>query len=355
MNIFKGVGEFFGLDIGSRSIRVVQLIQRDNRDKAGNFALRSYAYLPIDPKLTLDDSEVGEKMLGEAIINAVNQSGVKTKNVAVALSSSKTFTTIIDVPNQTEAELAKTIRYQADQYIPMPIDDAKFDYAVLGTSVRDPSKQEVLLSSMTVEYSEKQLEFIEGLGFNVIAMEPEQISLSRSLYMETFDQGGVNMIIDLGENTTELTIIYDNAPRLVRSISIGLSTIVQAAVRNLNIKEDQARQFILKFGLSTDRLEGKVYEAIETILSNFTNELNKSIKFFQTRYPQLGVSQIIISGYASVVPMMNQYIANFTGIRTVAGSPWNDVVLTAEQQASLAQIGSEFAVAVGLAQRRNRL
>lgn len=353
MNIFSRVGDFFGLDIGTRSIRVVQLAPRDNKDGAGSFTLKNYAYLPIDSKISLDDSEVGVKKLSEAILNAIGQSGVKTKNVVLSLPSSKAFTTIIDMPDQTDAELAKTIKYQVDQYIPMAVEDAKFDWAVLGQSPRDPSKKEVLLSSTSIEYSEKQLEFLEDLGLNVIALEPEQIAISRSLNMEL--DGGINMIVDLGEMTTELTIVYQGAPRLVRSIPIGFNTIIQSAVKNLDIKEDQARQFILKFGLATDKLEGKVFTAIESVLENFTGELNKSLKFFQTRYPQLQVSQIIVSGYAAMTPMMNQYIANYTNTKTVIGSPWNDVVLTPNQQSSLMSIGAEFAVAVGLAQRGNNL
>lgn len=353
MNIFSRVGDFFGLDIGTRSIRVVQLAPRDNKDGAGSFVLKNYAYLPIDMRVSMDDSDSGSKRLGEAVANAIGQSGIKTKNVVLSLPSSKAFTTIIDMPDQTDVELTKTIKYQVDQYIPMAVEDAKFDWAVLGQSPRDPSKKEVLLSSTSIEYSERQLDFLEELGLNVIAFEPDQISISRSLNMEL--DGGANMIVDLGEITTELTIVYQGAPRLVRSIPIGFNNIIQAAVRGLDIKEDQARQFILKFGLVTDKLEGKVFAAIESSLENFTAELNKSLKFFQTRYPQLQVGQIIVSGYAAMTPMMNQYIANYTSVKTVIGSPWNDVVLTPEQQNALLSTGAEFAVAVGLAQRSNNL
>lgn len=352
MDMFKRVGDFFGLDVGTRSIRIVQLTTRDNRDGAGSFALKGYAYVPIDSKVALDDSEAGTRKLAEAITTAIGQSGIKTKNVALSLPSSKAFTTIIDMPDQTDGELAKTIKYQIDQYIPMAVEDAKFDWVILGNSAKDPSKKEVLLSSTAIEYSEKQMNFMEDMGFNVIALEPEQIAISRSLNID-LDGSTINMIVDLGETTTELTVVYDGAPRLVRSIPIGLETIVQSATRNLNVGSDQARQFILKFGLANDKLEGRVFAAIEPSLENFTNELNKSIKFFQTKYPSLQVNQIIVSGYAAMVPMMNQYIANNTNLKTIVGSPWSDVFLTPEQQNALMAIGSEFAVAVGLAERMN--
>ncbi len=350
MDIFKGVGDFFGLDIGTSSVRVVQLSKRSNSDQAGEYSLKHFGYAPIDVQTAMGNSEASRKKLGEIILTAIGQSGIKTKNVAIGLPSAKTFTTIIDVPNQSESELQKTIKYQIDQYIPMSIDDAKVDWAFLGKSINNPDKQEVLLASVAIDYSEDRLEFIEGLGLDVIAAEPDQIAMTRSLDIP--DGQSANFIVDLGEMTTDLAIVYDGAPRLVRSIPIGLSTFVKAAVQNLSIKDDQARQFILKFGLSPDKLEGRVYKALESNLENFASEISKSIKFFQTKYPQVPMAKVIVSGYAGVIPMMNNYIANKANTTTTIGSPWQNVALSPQQERDLANFGQEFAVAVGLAQRR---
>ena len=127
----KGVGEFFSLDIGTNAIRVVQL----GKNSDGAWTLVGFGYTPIDSRLVLNDSEEGRRRLGEVIATAVGQSDIKTKNVAISLSSQKTFTTIIDVPTQDPKELQKTIKYQIDQYIPMAIDDAKVDWALIGQSL----------------------------------------------------------------------------------------------------------------------------------------------------------------------------------------------------------------------------
>ncbi len=349
MGILKGVGDFFGLDIGTSSVRVVQLTRRNNKDGEGEYSLKHFGYVPVDAKTVLGSSKANQDKLGEIIMTAIGQSGIKTKNVAIGLPSSKSFTTVIDVANQTEAELKKTIKYQIDQYIPMSIDEAKVDWALLGQSSNDPEKQEVLLASTAIEYAETRLEFIENLGLDVIAAEPDQIAMSRSLDMP--DGKTANFIVDFGESSTDLAIVYDGAPRLVRSVPIGLSTLVKAAVSNLDIKEEQARQFIIKFGLAPDKLEGRVYRALESNLDNFAGELNKSIKFFKNKYPNVEISRIIASGFASVIPMMNNYIANKTNMATSIGTPWYNVALTKQQQQDLANISAEFAVAVGLAQR----
>ncbi len=344
----KGVGEFFSLDIGTNAIRVIQL----DKGNDGNWNLVGFGYTPIDSRLTANDSEEGRRRLGEVIATAVGQSDIKTKNVAISLSSQKTFTTIIDVPVQDAKELQKTIKYQIDQYVPMSIEDAKVDWVSLGQSMHKKDSQEVLLASTAKNYSEDRLEFIEGLGFNVVAAEPDSLAMTRSLLPKGASDGRV--LIDLGENSTDLSVVYGDAPRLVRTIPVGLSSLVKAAVQNLNIKDDQARQFILKFGLAQDKLEGQVFRAIETTLESFVQEIVKSIKFFSTRYPDVVIGGVVLSGYAGMVPHLTEYVSSKTGIATVSGNPFQYVTVPAKYQQQLAGVASEFAVAVGLAQRSNK-
>lgn len=251
-----------------------------------------------------------------------------------------------------EAELKSTIKYQIDQYIPMAADEAKVDWVLLGESAHDPTKQEVLLTSTAISYAEERLEFVEGLGLNVIGAEPDPIAMVRSLLPAGISDG--RMIIDVGETSTNLVMTYADAPRLVRTIPTGLQSLVKAAVQNLNVQDDQARQFILKFGLAPDRLEGQVYRALEGVLDGYAAELTKSIKFFQTRYPNTPVAGLLLSGYASVIPKFSDYISAKTGVTTSPANPWHRVKVSPTDQQQLAAIATEFAAVVGLAQRSNR-
>lgn len=348
MTLLKGVGDFFALDIGTNAVRVVQL------DASGQdtWSLLHYGYAPVDLKTTSANSKESERRLGEIIMTAVGQSGIKTKNVAIGLPSQKTFTTVIDVPTMPEAELKSTIKYQIDQYIPMAVDEAKVDWTLLGQSAHNPQQQEVLLASTANSYAEERLEFVESLGLNVIAAEPDPIAMVRAL-LPTGVQDA-RLIIDVGELSTNLVITYDDAPRLVRTIPTGLHSLVKAAVQNLNVQEDQARQFILKFGLAPDRLEGQVYHAVESVLEGFAAELVKSIKFFQTRYPNTPVGGILLSGYASIVPKFGEYVTAKTSVNSSPSNPWQKVRVQQTDQQQLATIATEFAVAVGLAERSNK-
>lgn len=347
MNLLHGVGDFFSLDIGTNSMRIVQLASGPN----GGFVLSKYAYIPIDPKLTQDSSDLGKRRLGEAILGAVNQAGIKTKNIAIGLPANKTFTSIVETENLPEKELAKTFTYEIDKYVPMPINEAKADYIVLGPSPVDPAKVEILVSSTAKEYAEMEMEIVENVGLNVVAMEPEALAMARAL--NPIGAPDARMIVDLGESSTDLVIMYQNQPRLVRSIPGGFSLFVKTLAATLNVKEDQARQFILRFGLAQDKIEGQVFKALAGALDNYTSELTKSMRFLQTKYANVKVGGIVLASYAAKVPLLSEYIEAKTGVPTTWGNPWQLVQVSPEQQQALMNVASEFSVAIGLSERSN--
>jgi len=320
-----------------------------NVDKG--WVLEKFAYVPVDPKVTKDDSEAGKRKLGEIILGAREQAGIRTKNIALGLPARKTYTAIIEVPNAPQRELTQTVKYEADQYVPMSVDEAKIDFAVLGICPNDPKKAEILLSSTDSAYAESVMEGIEQLGLNVIAQEPEPISMVRALAPVGVQDA--RMIIDLGETSTDLVVMYQGAPRLVRSIPGGLTSFVRTVESSLKVRGDQARQFILKFGLAQDKLEGKVYEALGSTLESFAFEMTKSVRFFQNRYVGAQVGGIVLSGFSGIIPFMAEYIEMKTGVATTQGNPWQYVKVTPEQQQLLLPVASEFSVAIGLAERSN--
>ena len=347
MNLLHGVGDFFSLDIGTNSMRIVQLSGGSQR----GWSLQRYAYIPIDQRLTQDSSDLGKKRLGEAIMGAVEQAGIKTKNLALGIPASKTFTSIVETETLPEKELAKSFKYEIDKYVPMAMSDAKADYIVLGPSPNDPAKTEILVSSVAKDYAESTMETIEKAGFNIIAMEPEPLAMARALAIP----GAIDatMIVDFGEKSTDLVIVFKDKPRLVRNIPGGFDVLVKAIANGLNVREDQARQFILKFGLDKDQVEGQVFKILGSYLDNYASELAKSVRFFQTKYINGKVGGIVLSGYASTIPLFAEYIEAKTNVPAMKGNPWQLVRTTTDQQRALMNVASEFAVVIGLSERSN--
>ena len=347
MSLIHGVGDFFALDIGTTAIRLVQL----SGDAQHGWTLQKFAYVPVEQKVLEDSSALGMRRLGETILGAMQQAGITTKNIAVGMPAAKTFTSIVKVDNQSEEELMNTVKYQLDKYIPMAIDEATVDYVSLGVCPNDPTKVEVLISSTAVDFAESRMELIESFGLNVIAQEPESLAMARAL-MPAGAQDA-RLIIDLGERSTDLVMMYRGMPRLVRSIPGGFSLMIKTVTSALNVRADQARQFILKFGLAQDKVEGQVFKALDSTLESYASELSKSIRFFKSEYMDAPVGGIILSGFAGMIPFIAEYIEAKTDVPTTQGNPWQLVRVSPEQQQVLQPVASEFAVAIGLAERSN--
>lgn len=344
-SIFNVVGDFFALDIGSSAIRVVQL-----HGSGANRSLVKYGSAPIDVKVALSDAPADQAKVAETISALIAETGISTRNVAVGLPSNKAFVTVVDLPKMTPQELKSTIKYQAEQYVPMSAEEAKIDTAVVGTSPVDPAKMEVLLASVSNKFSEARMDMLEGIGLDVVALEPDSLALVRAL--TPTNNAGAQMIVDMGEYATDIIITLSGAPRLVRSIPTGGQSLMKAAMQNLHIDENQARQFVYKFGLDQTKLEGQIYKALLSTVEVIASEVQKSIKFFATRYQTTQISGVVTSGAAALLPGFHQYLsAAAEGIPVQAGNSWQNVAYSNKAHEQLMSVNHQFAVAVGLAER----
>ena len=344
MSILSGVSDFFGLDIGDTAIRIVQL-HGSNSPKT----LVKYAYVPIDIKLSISDGPADQQNLLKAICKLVSEAKMSTYNVAVGLPSRKVFTTVADIDKLPANELAKSIRYQADSLIPTPIAESKIDWALLGDSPAAPNKLEILLSSVANNYVEHRLEMLESIGLNVIAFEPDTMAISRALIAPDSVEGQI--VLDMDYMGTNIIIYNNTSPHLTRNINSGTQSIVHAAMQNLNITADQANQYVFKFGLAEDKLEGQVYRSIIDIIDTLCGEIEKSIKFFSSRYPSVKLERLIVTGAAAQIPEFPLYIANRFGMNVEIGNCWRNVSYASNRQNELLALSSQFSTAVGLAER----
>ena len=344
MKLFSAVGDCFALDIGTTGVRAVQLTGDGNV-----WSLARYGFAPIDIKISSSDAAEDQRKLAEVIMTVIGQSGIKSRDVILGIPSSKMFATVIELPDMPSNELSSTIKYQAEQYIPMGLDEAKIDWALLGKSPNNPAKNEILLASVANSFSESRFDLIESLGLNVVAIEPDALALTRALLPQNFTDARI--LVEIGDFTTDIVVAYQDAPRLMRSLPSGMQSFVKTAVQNLNIEAAQASQFILKFGLQQDKLEGQVYRALQASVEQFTQEIEKSIKFFQTKYPNVPVGGIIVSNYGAVIPGLSEFFSTKVGVPVELGNPWQRVRVSAADQTQLQPLSSQFAVAIGLAQR----
>jgi Tfp pilus assembly PilM family ATPase len=169
--------------------------------------------------------------------------------------------------------------------------------------------------------------------------------------MTAFGSAEPQLVLDVGQLNTDLVIVMDGAPRLARSIPTGVEAIVRSAQQNLNVDDKQAQQFVFKFGANKEKLEGQVYQAIIGTIDLLVAEIEKSIKFFQTRYPDAKLDHVIVTGGASTIPDLPLHIANKFGVNVEIGNAWRNVAFASDRQNELLAVSNQFGVAVGLAER----
>ncbi len=346
MKFRKSVGSFFALDIGTTALRVVELSH-----SGSGWDLKHYGVKEIDSRLSESTAEHDRRALCSAIKEVIGTSDIKTNNVAIGIPSNRMFASVVNVPTISSAELNATIKYQAENYVPMRADEAKIDWAIIGKSPSDDQTTEVLVASVQNTFTESRLDLLESIGLNVIAIEPDSLAITRALLPDGVQDGRI--IIDMGATSTDLIVTLGSAPRLIRSIPIGLQTLIRLTSQNLQIDPSQSEGIILKFGIDPKNLEGKINRSVQSVLDQFGVEIIKSLKFFVNRYPKIGIGSALLSGYAALLPGMPEFIAKKANITTQISTPWQHVNVPVEMQSGLAPLSASFAVSVGLAERQD--
>jgi type IV pilus assembly protein PilM len=341
MGIFSKEVEYFGIDIGSTGIRVVQL------KRGVHPALLTYGHVAIEPGLTTSDSPADITKSAAVIRQLVKDAKISTKNVVAGVPSSKIFASIINTPKLGHAELGRAIALQADQYIPMAIKDVKLDWVVLGPG-RTDKEQEVLVVAAPNTVTNKYLSLFEQAGLELLALEPNAIALARAV-VQPNDLAVI--VLDIGSQTSDITIVASNMPKLLRSVNIGGNTFMRAVGQNLGLDDAQADQFTRKFGLTQTKLEGQVMKAIKPGLGQLVDEIDKSMKFFISQYPQTKVEKIILTGGTTSLPELPTYLSTSTGLPVEIANAWTKVGYPANLQSSLMQLSTSYGVAAGLAER----
>ncbi len=334
-----------GLDIGSHSIKLVEIERR--KDEAILLATGS---IPTPPKVLLSANPEDIESIAMVIKKLWNETGAHTKNVNIALPESQVFTRVIEVPQLSDRELTSAIKWEAEQYIPMPLDQVTVDFTILRDSRETgTNKMEVLLVASPKTLVEKYVTILEYADLIPVAVETEIIAASRALIRTT---GGVRtvMIVSLGAQTTDLVIVRNGILSFTRSISSGGEALSRAVAQSFGFEISQAEEFKKTYGIEKDKLEGKILAAVQPIMDTIIGEMKRAIAFYQEKYKDEQIGVAILSGGTARVPGMVVYMAENLGIEVQLANPWIGIVRDARFHV-LDNEGPVFSVAVGLALR----
>ena len=345
MGIIGGVNDFFGLDIGLDSIRVVEL---EGTGKVKSLA--KYGQSTINPAVSLAENAEDARQLISQLLRTLKRAKIRTKNVVLSLPSSQVFTRTIVSDKLKDRDISKSIRLQIASHIPTPIDSSKIDWVNLGQHEEDKTKVDILINSIGNDYIERRLDILESAGLSAIAFEPRTVALARSTTDESIIQPQI--IVDLGSFETDIIGVFQRAPYLNRTVSTNLINIIQTVKDQVEDDQVKAEQYVYRVGLDEDKMNGRVAKAIRPTIDRMIEDITDVVRYFTDGRYADDVDRIILTGPGCRVFGLSKHIANQTKVKVEIGNAWRNVNYPADLRDQLLGESHHFAVAAGLAGRK---
>lgn len=332
-----------GLDIGSQNIRVVEL-----EGKNDNWILNACGRITSPLTTPIFDSKEERDRLATSIRQLLKEAGVSSKEVNLALPEAQVFNQIIETPLLTDKELASSMQWQAEQYIPLPLEEVSFDFQIVDRQ-EDKNKMRILLSAAPHKLVRKYIELLEKAGCTIVGIETQVLSVIRSL-SRTVPEDKTATLINLGHISSDFAFVTRSQVLFTRTIPTGGSALTRAISQELNFNIEQAERYKLTYGIDANQLEGKVYSAVKPLLDQFLGELNKGFIYFKEQFPQRQIDLILIAGGGALMLGIVPFMTESFGIETQQGNPLLGIKIKNGHKLPSGD-GVDLAVAVGLAMR----
>ncbi len=337
--------DFLGLDIGSKSVKAVQLSGSSNK------RLVAYASTPLQsPALNFENPEqINTDVLRQPLKELVSSSGFTTRNAVVSLPESKIFTRVVEMPKMSKKELGTAIKFEAEQYIPVPLDDVTMDWEFIPESTNSNGKMGVLLVAAPKTLISNIVEMLKKSGITPVAIESETISLVRSVVGNN-ENLPTTMIISIGAATTDLTIVKSGSVRFTRSIGTGGEALTRAISQNLNLDLEQAEEYKRSYGLDKSQADGEIAKVLTPVFNVILNDVRRALSFFKSRNPHDEVRRVVLVGGSASLPGATGFLAESLGVEIQLGNPWEGIEVPGNyNRQEIEDEGPSFSVAVGLA------
>lgn len=333
-----------GVDIGSKTIKAVELSKDGENYSLKAAGVVGYSGPYIEGVAT--DTELAS--LANAVKKLFSDARISGRQVAIALPESQVFTREIKFPMLTDSEIASAVKWEAEQYIPIPLTEAIVQHQILERKENaTPPEVTVLLVAAPRTLVEKYTKIVSLAGLVPTFVETELMALVRSLGIE----GKTVLVLDFGAKSTDIAIAKGTALVFSRSIPTAGEAFTRAVAQTLGVSATQAEEYKKAYGLSSTQLEAKIKGAIDPIFRIVTDEIKKAIHFYQSESGGEVPVSVILSGGTSGLPEAIPLLTKLLGIEVIIGNPFAKVRMEPEMAKSLAPYAPLYSIAVGLAMR----
>lgn len=349
---FKSKKSRIGIDIGTASIKIVELEKESNRFRMVNYGIFE---LGAGDQAVSVTGQVGREKIAQlsneevvwGITKVLQTAGITTKNAIASIPSFPTFATTITLPFLSEEELAKTIPFEARKYVPIPLSEVQLDWSVIKVNkeAAQPSVEVFLVAVPTVEVVRYQ-DIMKQAGLTLRALELETFALSRALVGNDLNPIAV---INVGGRSTSILIVENGYQRVSRDYEIGGFEITKAIARALNISIERAEE--LKRSMGIENADTNIIrDAMSTLVDMMALEANKTIHNYEET-SKTQVANILLVGGLANMPSFIPYFSEKLGRNVSAGNALARVVVPDYLENKKQTLGLTFAVATGLAMR----
>ena len=337
-----------GVDIGSSSLKVVQL-----REENGKAVLETYGELALGPYAGGDVGQatnLSQEQIAETLRDLLREAKVTTTNCGVSIPFSKSLLSLIELPYRKDQKEQKTVvELEARKYIPVPMSEVQLDWFVvprIGPKEKESEQRTVDVLIVAVNNDElAQLQnIIKSAGLSSSFYEIEIFSTIRATVDEPVKPV---MVIDIGAASTKMYIVEHGIVASSHSINVGSQDITRAISVSSGVSISRAEAVKKEEGMENSKMHG----SLELVFSRIFSEARRVLMQYETSHRKSVIS-IVLTGGGGVTKSLGVYAKSIFSIAAQVADPFAKTEAPAFMRPILEEIGPEFAVAVGLALRK---
>lgn len=317
--------EIFGLDINDLSIKIAKLKKNHKGIK-----LVSFNETDIKPGIikegVIQDSSALAKLITYAC-NTVKGEQLGTKYVIVPLPEEKSFSQVIQMPKMTEEELRLAVPFEAENYIPLTIDEVYLDFQITNPHKDELDHLDLLINAMPKPIVDSYVACFKEAGLIPCVLEVESQAIARALLKIGEDVLPL-ILIDFGQTKTSFIIVSGGSIRFTSTIPISSEQLTNSIADKLGISFEKAEELKIEYGL-TPHKENNHYlaEAMNPVLNDFVAQIKKHISFYQGHvsheyFQSLGkIEKVILCGGGSNLRKFPDFLSHQLKINVELGNP----------------------------------
>ena len=335
-----------GLDIGTSVIKVIALQKDGSSVRLAGVATRGVQSVGVQSESLID-----WERLAQEVKDTVKSVNIQSRFVHVSLPENQVYTKVVEMPSLSDRELSSAIRWEAEQYIPIPLSEAVLDYQLVTKAGESKQgKMQVLLVAAPLTLIHKYQKIIGFANLSPLTFETDMLATIRALIK--IGDMTPTFIIDTGTSTTNIAIVRFGVPVFSYSLNIGGNAITKAIASDFGLDLARAEEYKRTYGFDDSALQGKLTETITPVLNIIISEVKKGIEFYQERYPQEEtLRRVIVSGGMASLPKVSVFFTKNLGIEAEIANPWSDISVDEKMFSQAQHISPLFTVATGLALR----